>query len=128
MMQDVHGKLHPALPWQKAVFNKTKAHFTSKLDSSLRIKLVKCYFRNIALYDSVPWALGKVDQKYLDSLEMRCWRMAEKISGTDCVKNEEVLHSVKEERNVLRKIRKRREVKWLCYVLLRNCLLKHVIE
>jgi len=63
MMKDVHGKLNPALPWQKAVFNKTKAHFTSKLDLSVRNKPVKCYFRSVAFYDSVPWALGRVDRK-----------------------------------------------------------------
>jgi len=30
--------------------------------------------------------------------------MIEIISGTDCVKNEEVLHGVKEDRNILRTI------------------------
>jgi hypothetical protein len=30
---------------------------------------------------------------------MWCWRRMEKISWTDRVKNEEVLHRVKEERN-----------------------------
>ena len=95
MKQDVHGQLNPALPYQKAVFSKTKAHFDNKLELSVRSKLVKCYFRSTALCDSVPWALGKAGHKYPDSLEMRCWRMVEKISGTDCVKqHEEVSHSV----------------------------------
>jgi hypothetical protein len=40
-------------------------------------KLVKCYFRSIALYGFVTWAHGKVGQKYLDSLEIRCWRRVE---------------------------------------------------
>jgi hypothetical protein len=51
----------------------------------------------------------------------------EKISWTDRVRNEEVLHRVKEERNILHKI-KRRKANWIGYVLRRNCLLKHVIE
>jgi hypothetical protein len=44
------------------------------------------------------WTLRKVDQKYLKSFEMWCWRRMEKISWTDRVRNEEVLHRVKEER------------------------------
>jgi hypothetical protein len=32
----------------------------------------------------------KVDQKYLERLEMCCWRRMEKISWTDRVRNEEM--------------------------------------
>jgi hypothetical protein len=35
--------------------------------------------------------LGAVDQKHLESFEMRCWTRMEKISWTDHVKNEDVL-------------------------------------
>jgi hypothetical protein len=51
----------------------------------------------------------------------------EKISWTDRVRNEEVLHRVKEERNILHAI-KRRKANWIGHILRRNCLLKHVIE
>jgi hypothetical protein len=51
----------------------------------------------------------------------------EKISWTDRVRNEEVLHRVKEERNILHTI-KRRTANWIGHILRRNCLLKHVIE
>ena len=50
----------------------------------------------------------------------------EKISQTDCVRNEDVLHRVQEERNILHTI-KRRKAKWMGYILHRNCLLKHAI-
>jgi hypothetical protein len=50
----------------------------------------------------------------------------EKISWTDHVRNE-VLHRVKEERNMVHTI-KRRKANWICHILRRNCLLKHVIE
>jgi hypothetical protein len=43
------------------------------------------------------------------------------------VRNEEVLHKVKEERNILHTIKKRK-AKWIGHILHRNCLLKHVIE
>jgi hypothetical protein len=51
----------------------------------------------------------------------------EKISWTDCVENEEVLHRVKEKRNILHII-KRRETNWIGPILRRNCFLKHIIE
>jgi hypothetical protein len=51
----------------------------------------------------------------------------EKISWTDRVRNEEVLRSVKEERNILPTIT-RRKANWIGHILLRSCLLKHVIE
>jgi hypothetical protein len=54
------------------------------------------------------------------------WRRIE-ISWTDRVRNEEVLHRVKEERNILHTI-KRRKVNWIGHILRRNRLLKHVIE
>jgi hypothetical protein len=43
------------------------------------------------------------------------------------VRNEEVLHRVKEERNIVHTI-KRRKANWIGHILRRNCLLKHVIE
>jgi hypothetical protein len=97
------------------------------LELNLRKKLVKCYIWSIALYGAKTWTLRKVDQKYLKSFETWCWRRMEKIGWTDRVRNEEVLHRVKEERNVLR-IRKRRKANWIGHILRRNCLLKHVIE
>jgi hypothetical protein len=51
----------------------------------------------------------------------------EKTSWTNRVRNEEVLHRVKEERNILHTI-KRIKGNWIGHILRRNCLLKHVIE
>ena len=51
----------------------------------------------------------------------------EKISWTDRVRNEEVLHRIKEERNTLHTV-KRRKANWIGYILRRNCLRKHIIE
>jgi len=68
-----------------------------------------------------------VDQKHLESLEMWCWRTMEKISWTDRVRNKEVLLRVKEQRNILREIRKWR-ANYICHILRRNCLLQRAIE
>jgi hypothetical protein len=45
----------------------------------------------------------------------------------DHVRNEEVLLTVNEQRNILHEIRKR-NVNWIGHILRRNCLLKKVIE
>jgi hypothetical protein len=83
------------------------------------VKIVKCYIWGIALYGAETWILQKVDRKYLESFEMWCWRRMEKISWTDLVRNEEVLHRFKEERNILYTI-KRRKANWIGNILCRN--------
>jgi len=111
----------------KAAFNKKRALFTSTLDLQLRKKLVKCYIWSIALYGAQTWTLRAGDQKQVESFEMWCWRRMEKISWTDHVRNEEVLLRVKEQRNILHEIRKRK-ANWIGHILRRNCLLQRVIE
>ena len=86
---------------------------------------MKCYIWSIALYGAETWTLRAVDQEHLESFEM-CWRM-EKIIWTDHVRDEEVLLRVKEQRNILHEIRKRK-ANWIGNILRRNCLLQRVIE
>ena len=81
----------------------------------------------MALYGAGTWMLRAADQKYLENLEMWCWRRMEKISWTDHVRNEEVLLRVNEQRNILHEIRIRKDC-WIGHILRRNCLLKQVIE
>jgi hypothetical protein len=71
----------------KAVFNKKKNLFTSKLDLNLRKRLARCYVWTIALFGAETWTLRATDKKYLESFEMWCWRRMEKISWTDHVRN-----------------------------------------
>jgi hypothetical protein len=51
----------------------------------------------------------------------------EKISWTDHVRNEDVLLRVREQRNILHEIRKRK-ANLIGHILRRNCLLQRVIE
>jgi hypothetical protein len=51
----------------------------------------------------------------------------EKISWIDHVKNEEVLLTFKEQRNILHEISKRK-ANWIGYIVRRNCLLQQIIE
>ena len=111
----------------KAAFKKMMALFTSILDLELREQTVKCYIWNIAIYGAETWTIRRVDQKRLKSFEMWCWRRMEKISWTDHVRNEEVSLTVKEQRNILHEIRKRR-VNLIGHILRRNCLQQRVIE
>ena len=93
----------------------------------MRKKLVKCYIWSTALYDAETWTLRTVDQKHLESFEMWCWERMEKIIWTDHVRNEEVLLTVKEQRNILHEIIKRK-TNWVGHIMRRNCLLQQVIE
>jgi len=81
---------------------------------------VKCYVWSIALYGAETWTLRAMDQKHLESFEMWSWRRMEKISWTDHVRNEDVLFRVKEQRNILHEIRKRK-ANWNGHILRRNC-------
>jgi len=97
------------------------------MDLELRKKLVKCYIWSIALCGVETGTLRAVDQKQLESFEMWCWRRMEKISWTVRVRNVEVLLRVKEQRNILHEINKRK-AKWIGHILCRNCLLQRVVE
>jgi hypothetical protein len=101
---------------KKASFNK-KILFASKLGSNLRKKLATFYICVVPLYGAKTWTLREVDQKYLESFEMWCWRRMGKINWIDHVENEEVLM------NILRTIKWKKAT-----ILHRHCLLKHVIE
>ena len=51
----------------------------------------------------------------------------EKISWTDRVRNKEVLHRVKEQRNILHTV-KSRKANWIGHIWRWNCRLQHVTE
>ena len=73
----------------------------------------------MALYGAETWTLRAAVQKYLESCEMWCWRRMEKVSWTDRVRSEEVLQIVREDRNILHTV-KRRKANWIGHILLRN--------
>ena len=43
-------------------------------------ELVKYYIWSIAFYGADTWTLEKVDQKYLESFKMWCWRRMKKMT------------------------------------------------
>jgi hypothetical protein len=70
----------------------------------------------------------KADKKYLESFEIMSVKVGEyNISRSYHVRNEKVLRRVKEERNILQIIQ-RRKASWIGHSWSRNCLLIHFIE
>ena len=111
----------------KEAFNKRRSLLTSRLNTEMKKKLVRCYIWSIALYGSETWTLRKLEKKYLESFEMWCWRKMEKIKWTEKVSDEEVLKRVSEERMILNNI-VRRKANWIGHILRRNGILHDVIE
>ena len=69
---------------------------------------MNCYIWSTALYGAETGTLRAVDQKHLECFEMWRWRRMEKVSWTDYMRNEEVVLRVKEQRNILHEISKRK--------------------
>jgi hypothetical protein len=88
-------------------------------------KPVKCYTWSTALYGAETGTLRKVDQKYLESFEVWCWRRKEKVSWTDLVTNKYYIESRRKEPLTYNK--KRRKANWIGHILHRKCHVKHVI-
>jgi len=105
-------------------------YYRHRLSTQLQLNIsvyISSYVWSTALYGAENWTLPAVDQKHLESFEMWCWRRMEKTSWTDHVRNEDVLLRVKEQRNILHEIRKRK-ANWIGHILRRNCLLQWVTE
>jgi len=90
---------------EEAAFNRKKTLFTRKMAFHFRKKLIKYYSWGIALYGAVTWTLWKGDEKYMESSEVWCRRWIEAIIWSNCVRDEEVLQRVKQERNILQTIK-----------------------
>jgi hypothetical protein len=118
-------KLTPGLPWQKQ--HSKRRLCRQQIGLKFKEEIVKCYILSIAFYGSETWTLRQVNEKYLESFKMCCWRRMGKIIWTDYVRSEEVLHRVKEDRNILHTT-KRRKATCSGHILRRNCLTKYVIR
>jgi hypothetical protein len=75
-------EIQPAIA--TAASNKVQI-FRQQIGLKLEKKLVKSYTWSIAVCGVETWTLRKVEQKFLESFEMWCWRWTEKISWTDRV-------------------------------------------
>jgi len=73
------GEIKSMIVMATAAFSNKRIPFTSKLGLNLRNKLVKCYVWRTTCYGAENWTLRNVDQKYLESFGMSCWRRLEII-------------------------------------------------
>ena len=76
----------------------------SILDLMFRNKLVNLLYLSVE-----TWTFRTLDQKYLKSFEMWCWRRMEKMCWTGRVQNEELIHRVEEESSISQTINRRKE-------------------
>ena len=76
------------------------------------------------MYAAKTWTLGKLVRNTWEVL--KCGT-CEGWSWTGRVRKEEVLQRVKDERNILQTI-KRRKANWIGHILRNNCLIQHVIK
>ena len=117
MVQSVHVKLNPGLPWQKQHTTGRRFFFTSKLDLNVRNKLAKCYLWSIAFHGADTRTLREVDQKYPESFKSGNGEGWRRVIGSS--------YRIKEERNIVNKIEGRIIGLITSFV---GTLLKHVIE
>jgi hypothetical protein len=109
----------------KEAFNRKISLLTRKLNTELRMELVRCY--GIASYGSETWTLRKLEWKFLESFEIRCWRKMEKIICSEKVAYEEVIKRIEEKRTLLYNIL-HRNTNLFGHTLIINCLLCDAIE
>jgi len=83
--------MNPGIYMGNAAFN-TTIIYTNQLDLRSRMKPMK-YIWNIVWYGAETWTFRKVDQKYLDSFEIWCWRRMEMINWTERVRCEYAYHN-----------------------------------
>jgi hypothetical protein len=99
--------------------------FSSKMKLNLRKKLVKCYICSVALYVDGTW----IFQNIISQIPRKISSVLLEKNGEGQLERscEELLQRIKEGRNTLYTI-KRRKANRLGHLLHRNCPLKYFIE
>ena len=82
--------------WPRQKLNSRRRQFQQQIELTVKEESNALLHLEHSFCGVASWTRQKVDQKYLESFEMWCWRIMEKISWTDRVRNEEVLQRVKE--------------------------------
>jgi hypothetical protein len=77
MLQDVHVKLNLGLS-RKKQYSETGRLFAQAHRTKFKNETIKVLHLEHSTVHAKIWTLQKVDQKYLERLEMWCWRRMEK--------------------------------------------------
>ena len=120
MIQSLHGKLNPGLPWQKkkTAFNTKKTLFT-RIFTEETSKVLRFEY-------SFVWCWNLDTSESRSEIPREFWNVVLE-KDDDHGTNETVLQRVEEERNILQTIKRGKAV-WIRSFLSRNCLLKRFIE
>jgi hypothetical protein len=104
MMQDLHVKLNPDFHGKISI-QQEKDYFHQQIVLKFKEEIsVVLHFQTWHCIVLKLGTLRKVGQKHREGFEIWCCRRMEKISWTDRVRNEKVLHRVEEDRNNLHTI------------------------
>jgi len=95
---------------QRSIYRKMPL-LTSKLNIELKKKMEHCF-----IWLREIWTLRKLERKYLESFEVRCWRRIEKITWLEKVTNEQVLDHIGEKRTLINNILCRK-ANWIGHIL-----------
>jgi hypothetical protein len=74
MIQIVHVKLNPVFPWQNQHPTGRRNYSLQQIGLYLRKELANCYIWGIVCYGVETGTLRKLGQKYLERVEMWCWK------------------------------------------------------
>lgn len=112
----------------KIAYNKKSKIFESNnVNLEVRKNLIKSFVWSVLLYGCETWTISEKDKKHLEAFEMWCFRRTLKITWCDKITNEDVLKRMKEKRQVMNNIEKRRAA-WIGHILRHEGLLHTLIE
>ena len=98
-------------------FNKVKHIVTNRsISISLRRRFIKSYVWSAMLYGCEAWTINKDMEKRIEAAEMWFFRRMLKISWTDRVSNDVVLHRAGTKREIMKIIRQR-QLRFLGHVM-----------
>ena len=91
----------------KVMFNNEKQLLCSnKFSLEKKKKFINSCIWSVAFYGQETWTLGKNEEMAINAFETWCWRRMIKIKWTDRITISEVFQKVKEERLLLKIIKK----------------------
>ena len=111
----------------KQAYTRNKNILESKMELSLRKRLVKSLVWPVLLYGCETWTMRKTEKTRLEALEMWIWRKMARVNWKDKATNEEVMQMVGEQRGLLQAILERKK-NWIGHILRGEGLMLEVME
>ena len=87
--------------------NKKQLQCSNNFSLEMKRKLIKSCIWSVALYGSETWTVGKNEERAINAFETWYWRRMLKLKWVDRITNDEVFQKVKEERLLLKIVKKK---------------------